>query len=231
MDVGACSLTSATLSPRPSRPFRGEVVRQLSSSKTLGAALARLRDAMRADVWIFGDARLTLALAVREYDRRLATMGFMPCTIGTAWPRTSTRTRSPWTSSTTSRPSAAAIRFDAGRPGHAHRLLLHARPVAAHAASVGRGDADANLDRVEALLQLLQGPGRQRPAFAADAETLLLIATAHYEREEWGYAGLLARGRARSTGSTAPPWRPATALPWAVTCASGSKPPTAGTRR
>jgi hypothetical protein len=57
------------------------------------------------------------------------------------------------------------------------------------------GDADANFDRVETLLQLLQGPGGSGQRFAADAETLLLIATAHYEREEWGYGRLLSRTR------------------------------------
>jgi hypothetical protein len=57
------------------------------------------------------------------------------------------------------------------------------------------GDADANFDRVEALLQLLQAPGGSGQRFGEDAETLLLIATAHYEREEWGYDRLLARVR------------------------------------
>ena len=56
--------------------FRADVVQQLSSSPTLGAALARLREAMRTDIWSFGDARLTLALAVREYDRQTRSEGF-----------------------------------------------------------------------------------------------------------------------------------------------------------
>jgi hypothetical protein len=60
---------------------------------------------------------------------------------------------------------------------------------------VGRGDADENLDRVDALLGLLQGPQGSGQRFCNDAETLLLIATAHYEREERGYDLLLDRTR------------------------------------
>jgi len=57
------------------------------------------------------------------------------------------------------------------------------------------GDADANLATVDRLLGLLQGPHGSGQRFCADAATLLLIATAHYEREEWGYDLLLARVR------------------------------------
>jgi hypothetical protein len=59
-------------------------------------------------------------------------------------------------------------------------------------------DADENLDRVDALLHLLQGPQGSGQRFCRDAETLLLIATAHYEREERGYDLLLDRTRGLS---------------------------------
>ncbi len=57
------------------------------------------------------------------------------------------------------------------------------------------GDPDANYDLVDGLLQELQGPNGSGHRFADDAETLMLIATAHYEKEEWGYDRLLARVR------------------------------------
>ena len=57
------------------------------------------------------------------------------------------------------------------------------------------GDADANLDRVDELLRLLQGPAGSGQPFAADAETLILIATSHYEMYERGYAVLLEQVR------------------------------------
>ena len=58
------------------------------------------------------------------------------------------------------------------------------------------GDADANLDRVAALLALLQGTGGSGQRFVADAETLILIATSHFEAVERGYDRLLQRVRA-----------------------------------
>ena len=57
------------------------------------------------------------------------------------------------------------------------------------------GDADANLDRVNLLLRTLQGPDGSGQPFTADAETLILIATSHFEVVEVGYERLLARVR------------------------------------
>jgi hypothetical protein len=57
------------------------------------------------------------------------------------------------------------------------------------------GDADENLDRLGALLEHLQGPNGSRQPFAADAETLILIATSHFELDERGYDLLLQRTR------------------------------------
>jgi hypothetical protein len=45
------------------------------------------------------------------------------------------------------------------------------------------------------MLADLQGPNGSGQQFAADAATLMLIGTSHYEPEEWGYARLLARVR------------------------------------
>src|SRR5262249_25905781 len=57
------------------------------------------------------------------------------------------------------------------------------------------GDADENLRRVDALLAALQGPRGSGQPFAADAATLLLLATSHLELREEGYARLLERVR------------------------------------
>lgn len=56
------------------------------------------------------------------------------------------------------------------------------------------GSPDANFDRLGALLAALQQHGSGH-RFAARAETLLLIATAHYEPDERGYRTLLDRVR------------------------------------
>jgi hypothetical protein len=55
------------------------------------------------------------------------------------------------------------------------------------------GDADANLDRLAELLDLLQGAGGSGQPFVADAETLILVATSHFEAVERGYDRLLRR--------------------------------------
>ena len=92
------------------------------------------------------------------------------------------------------------------------------------------GDPDENLARVDALLAELQGPNGSGQQFAADAETLMLIGTSHYEPEEWGYGKLLAKVR---TLERAPPVqdrpRPRRRA-WAATCASASRRSAAATR-
>ncbi|HVG87088.1 MAG TPA: hypothetical protein VM820_21370 [Vicinamibacterales bacterium] len=184
-----------TLEAALAGPFRTAVVHQLSSSRTLGAALARLREAMRADVWSFGDSRLTLALALREYDRRTRSDGFHALHD---WDGVAAHVN-PDTITVDVLDYIAGQRggdaFDPVAPAilidyyFMHVLSLLTLRV------WDEGDADANLDRVDTLLRLLQGSGGSGQRFSEDAETLLLIATAHYEREEWGYGRLLSRVR------------------------------------
>jgi len=57
----------------------------------------------------------------------------------------------------------------------------------------GQGDADARLDRLTALLDELQGTGGSGQPFVTNAETLILIATSHFEEVERGYDRLLRR--------------------------------------
>ena len=58
------------------------------------------------------------------------------------------------------------------------------------------GDPDENLERVDGLLDLLQGPGGSGHWFVDNAGTLLLLATAHFEADEHAYDTLLERVRA-----------------------------------
>ena len=55
------------------------------------------------------------------------------------------------------------------------------------------GDANANLDRVSALLRTLQGPDGSRHPFIEDAESLLFLAISYYHPEEFAYDRLLAK--------------------------------------
>jgi hypothetical protein len=60
------------------------------------------------------------------------------------------------------------------------------------------GNANANLDRLGALLAHLQGPNGSGQRFVSDPGTLMLVATSHYEPEEHGYGLLLDRVRTLS---------------------------------
>jgi hypothetical protein len=189
--ASTCDSLEAVLGGR----FRETVVRELSTAPLLASALQRLREAMRTDVWSFGPASLTLALAVRDYDRKTRDDGFHALhdwdgVAAHVNPETipvdvldyvaGQRAQDPF------EPVAPAILIDYY---FMHILSLLSLRV------WDEGDADANLDRLEALLRMLQGPGGSGQRFCDDAETLILIATAHYEREEWGYDRLLARVR------------------------------------
>lgn len=184
-----------TLEEALSGPFRADVVRELSTSSTIGAAFRRLRDAMRSDVWAFGDANLTLAVAVREYDRKTRDQGFHALHDWDGVAAHVNIDTIPVDVLDYIAGQRADDRFDPAAPAilidyyFMHVLSLLTLRV------WDEGDADANLDRVDALLRLLQGPGGSGQRFCDDAESLLLIATAHYEREEWGYDLLLARVR------------------------------------
>ncbi|MEZ5284242.1 MAG: hypothetical protein R2712_05410 [Vicinamibacterales bacterium] len=176
-------------------PFRAEVVEQLSAARTLGDALTRLREAMRSDVWAFGTASLTLARAVRAYDRLTRDEGFHALHDWDGVAAHVNPDTIPVDVLTFLIGQRGTDAFDRVVPAvlidyyFMHVLSLLSLRV------WDEGDADANLVRVGALLDLLQGRGGSGQRFCSDAATLLLIATAHYEREEWGYDLLLSRVR------------------------------------
>jgi hypothetical protein len=61
------------------------------------------------------------------------------------------------------------------------------------------GDANANLDRVTALLRDLGGPNGSGHRFIDDAETLLLLAVSYFHPEQRGYDSILERVRTLDT--------------------------------
>lgn len=175
--------------------LRAQVVAELARASSLGAALSRLRAALATDVWSVGDARLTLARAVRAYDRLTRDEGFHALHDWDGVAAHVNRDTIPvdvldyiarQRGGDPADPVVPAILIDYY---FMHVLSLLSLRV------WDEGDANVNLDRVGALLAALQGPGGSGHRFCDDAATLLLIATAHYEREEWGYDLLLARVR------------------------------------
>ncbi len=178
--------------------FRHDVVRELSGSSSLGAALTRMRPWMQSDVWRVGNVPLDIARAVRTCDARTRAEGFHALhdwdgVADHVNPETipvdvldyiiDQRGHDPFD------PIVPAVLLDYYFMHILSLLTLRAWDD---------GRADENLDRIGALLELLQGRNGSGQRFCTDGETLLLIATAHYEREERGYDLLLERTRTLS---------------------------------
>ena len=175
----ACASLDAALRGQARRAIVEEVV----AAEPFGEALVRLRDRLRSDGWI------------RELDRRTRAEGFH---VLHDWDGKADHVNPDIIpidvlnyiallrrGDTTDRP-AIAVLLDYY---YFHLLSLVAVRV------WDEGDADERLDRLGTLLDLLQGGEGSGQRFVADAETLLLVATSHYERNEEGYALLLDRTR------------------------------------
>jgi predicted N-acetyltransferase YhbS len=190
----ACALVEPAL--RGS--FRQDIVAELSEAQTLGHALKRLRGSMRDHVWKSGTRRINLAGLVADYDRRTRDEGFHALND---WDGIADRVNDEIIPVDVLDYVAAARGADPVDAGVVAVLIDY---YFFHVLSLlslrvwDDGDADANLDRVTDLLLELQGPNGGGQPFARDAETLLLIATSHYERDERGYEALLARVRTLS---------------------------------
>src|SRR5688572_16681801 len=187
----ACAIVASALEGSARR----EIVDDFTSAETLGAALKPLRDAMRANQFRARGHQIFLDRAVKSYDGRTRAEGFH---ILHDWDGVAQQTN----------PDIIPIdvlHFIAEQRGAepASRaelaILLHYYFMHGLALLTTRvwdeGDPDENLARIDALLQHLQGSNGSGQLFAADAATLMLIGTSHYEPQEWGYDKLLARVR------------------------------------
>ncbi|MDE3154304.1 MAG: hypothetical protein KGN76_04340 [Acidobacteriota bacterium] len=176
-------------------PFRRQVVEELCAAQTLGQALLKLRDSMRANVWKTAGTRIDLDKFIRAYDTLTREEGF--------------HALNDW-DGIADHVNADIIPVDVlhyideklgSEPVNATAVAMLVDYYFMHLLSLltlrawDEGDPDANFDRITAMLSALQGPDGSGQPFAADAETLMLIATSHYERKEEGYAILLERTR------------------------------------
>jgi hypothetical protein len=174
---------------------RRDIVDDFASGATLGVALKALGEAMRANEFRARGHQIFLDRAVRAYDGRTRADGFH---ILHDWDGIALQ----------SNPDIIpfdVLQFIAGQrgadpPGRLElAILLDYYFIHVLALLTMRvwdeGDPDENLARIDALLNHLQGPNGSGQLFAADAATLMLIGTSHYEPEEWGYDKLLARVR------------------------------------
>jgi hypothetical protein len=191
----ACALLARALQGS----VRREILDDAARARDFKAALYRLRDNMRADVWTTPDGEIRLNRFVGPWDSRTRQDGFH---VLHDWDGKAGRVN-PDTIAVDVL-NYLALQRGAEPPDRAALGILLDYYFFNLLALVSlrawdEGDADANLDKVDDLLRALQGPDGSSQLFAADAETLLLIATAHYEPHEWGYDRLLARVRTLNT--------------------------------
>ena len=186
----ACNLVEPALQGN----VRREIVAGLSG-KTLGASLLQLRDAMRANRFRAVGQQVFLDRAVRSFDGRTRAEGFH---ILHDWDGVAQQTN----------PDIIPVDVlhflvdqRGGEQSTQAELAILLDYYFMHVLSLltmrvwDDGDPDENFARLNAMLADLQGPGGSGQQFAADAETLMLIGTSHYEPEEWGYGKLLAKVR------------------------------------
>ena len=173
---------------------RKEIVGGLSAP-TLGKSLAALGEAMRANRFRAAGQQLFLDRVIASFDGRTRAEGFH---ILHDWDGVRQQTN-PDIIPVDVLYFLAAQRGD--DPASATELAILLDYYFMHVLALltmriwDDGDPDENLELVNGLLAELQGADGSGQQFAADAETLMLIGTSHYEPAEWGYARLLARVR------------------------------------
>jgi hypothetical protein len=187
----ACALLERALNGE----HRRRIVAEVSHTRDLRTALLRLRDSMRSHVWRAGASAINLGKIVKKYDTLTRADGFH---VLNDWDGIADQVNEDTIpvdvlhyvvdkrGSGPASPIVLAMLLDYY---FMHLLSLLALRV------WDEGDADANLDRIDALLRQLQGRDGSGQLFAADAETLILIATSHFEPHEAGYATLLVKTR------------------------------------
>jgi hypothetical protein len=188
----------ATLESMLAGPARSEIVREAATAGSLGDGLIHLRKAMRSHVWRIGGATVDFERAIQRYDRRTRQIGFH---VLNDWDGVADRVNEDTI-------AVDVLHYLVDRRGNepaAPRVLaILVDYYFMHLLALltlriwDDGDADSNLDLVSRLVAHLQGEHGSGQRFAADAETLLLIGTSHYELHERGYHVLLEKVRTLS---------------------------------
>jgi hypothetical protein len=174
-------------------PFRRTIVCETAAAKDFRSALLRLRDSMRSHSWKSGSQQVSVGRMIKTFDQRTRDDGF--------------HVLHDWDG------KADTVNDDIIPVDVLHYIADKRGDEAADAGGLAilldyyflhllallslriwdDGDADANLERIDRLLGDLQGADGSGQHFVDDAETLILIATSHFELHERGYEKLLAR--------------------------------------
>jgi hypothetical protein len=163
----------------------------VSAAKDFTQALQRLRAGMRVNAWKAGGRKIDLDEVVKQYDRKTRQDGFH---VLHDWDGKADHVNDD------------IIPVDVldylivqrgAEPPDATALAILVDYYFLHILALlslriwDEGDPDANLDRLNDLVRALQGPNGGGQRFVDDAETLILIATSHFEMVERGYGTLL----------------------------------------
>jgi hypothetical protein len=186
---GAIGLVESVLDGQARR----EIVASAATAPDAKQALRRLREGMRANSWRIGARQVALDAPIQALDRRVRGDGFH---VLHDWDGKAERVN----------PDTIAVNvidyvIEKSPPGppnasvlailldyyFAYLLMLLATDA------LGREDAGSQLDHLNRLVAQLQGPDGSGQLFAADAETLFLIGTSHFESKEGAYDTVLER--------------------------------------
>src|SRR5690349_23164076 len=177
-------------------PLRRDVATVAAKQSTMGRGIDYLAERMRSHTWGAGGRDFNLAATIDGLDLATRAEGLH---VLHDWNGKEDRV-------TDDSIAVDALQFAAehigDRPANAEALAVaidyYFLYLLALIAMRSWDDAEpgANLDRVTALLGHLQGPCGSGQRMANDAETLLLIATSHFEPSEAGYDRRLAPARA-----------------------------------
>ena len=194
-----CSIVGAALEG----DLRSRIVGEASAgAPDLRTALERLRDGMRAHAFRAGPRALDLEKLVHAHDRRAIQDGFHALHD---WDGTAGRFNDDIIPVEVLHYLIETRGAEDVHPAVPAMLLDYYFVYILALLSLrvwDDGNPNENLDRLAALLRSLQGPRGSGQAFVGDAETLLLLATSHYEPDERGYDRLLTRVRWNSASAT-----------------------------
>jgi len=175
---------------------RREIVAGAARAGDAGRAIAQLREWMRADAWTAGATRVDLAAPIAALDRQARAEGFHAIHD---WDGKAERVNQ----DTIAVEVATYILNERGvgpvDPFVLSVLLdyyvLYVLALLSLNVWADEGDAGRRLDDIDRLLAGLQGPNGSGQPFAADAATLMLLGTSHYESDDGAYDRMLARAR------------------------------------
>jgi hypothetical protein len=186
----ACSLIELAIDG----PARRDMLNAVAKPNDFARSLGRLRECLRANVLQTGSEPISLDRMVRAYDSRTRGDHFH---VLHDWDGKAEK----------GNPETIVVDvlnfIAANHAGHSERTVLAILLdyyffylLALLSMRVwDDGRPEDNFSRLNRMLDALQGPDGSGQQFVSDAETLMLVATSHYEPDQRGYDVLLERAR------------------------------------